>query len=186
MIWITSYLRPDLSKCEPPRALCDRYKFELSMCMFAITIKNCPDMDNLTKSDNISLMKSFNTTLIRNDDHIFSWSNVIMPFLVLWYFGFIIKMIIKYKDKLEPSHIIELNAMLDVLILNICRLLQTWDPNAFENNWFWYCWVNNFVAYFARVLLHVNIAAAEVNRSLFVHLGSQYFSYFRKAISSHG
>ena len=132
-------------------------------------------MDNFTKSDN--------STLIKTEDEVFNLSNIIIPFLVLWYCVFIIKMLIKYKDKMEPSHIIELNAMLDVLILNVCRFLQTWDSLAFGYNLTLYCWVLNFVTYFARFLLHTNIAAAEINRSLFVYLGNQYYTYVREAIT---
>ena len=75
------------------------------------TSESSLEMNNFTLASNNTEVKSQN------------WSYYIDPILDIWYLYYFVKIVVKYRHRLEPSHILELSTLFRQNFLNMIQLL---------------------------------------------------------------
>ena len=104
-------------------------------------------------------------------------TNSIFLGTTVWQTFVIIKLIQKYRYKLEPFHISELSILLDLISYKIFSFYGLGRLEMFLSDYQVYCFIVNFVQYFSRFSFYADSCASQVNMFLMIHLDIHYKEY---------
>ena len=87
---------------------------------------------------------------------------ILFPLVNFYYLYFLLKLVIRYKDKLEPVHIFELNTMGNLLGNSITTMIINYDPYLCDNL-IYNCKIIHFINYLSYQSLSFDLAIGKNN-----------------------
>ena len=87
---------------------------------------------------------------------------ILFPLVNFYYFYFLLKLVMKYKAKLEPVHIFELNTMGNLLGNSMTTMIINYDP-YFCDNLIYNCEIIHFINYLSYQSLSFDLAIGKNN-----------------------
>ena len=87
---------------------------------------------------------------------------IAFPLINFYYLYFMVKWVVKYKTKLEPVHIFEMNTMGDMLGCTTTKMIINYDP-FLGKCWFYKCQLIHLLNIFSKQCLSFDMALGKKN-----------------------
>ena len=99
------------------------------------------------------------------------WSLWIDPILITAYLGSLVGLGLRHRHKIEPVHTLELNTLLDITLVVICKGLQNFD---FYLQADLYCILIHAVKHWAKFSFYADFSLGEIDKFLSLYWSTSY------------